>query len=343
MREHVSDAIDAIYTARADLHNLPMRATGFRLLLPVLALCALWASLSPARAQLQAGLQTDRFNYLLYEPLAVHLTIENLAGFDLLFQDSAEKPWLTFFITRADHSLVSPDQKIAGKDLKLAAGESVSLNVDITPLYRMRETGVYKIQAVIDVGGREYLSTPIQITLENGQRIWSETRAIDGSPRTYSLVRFAPSMQGTNLYLRVEDATQNLVYSNALLGEIVDVGVPQLFFDNSGQLHILQLNGNATYRYTRANADGAILSQSVYDSVALSQPQLVRQGDGGVLVVGGRQENDSTRRERLSDNQARIPQVEAAPVTGPFTPAPAQAGSGTPGGSPPPLPSGSTN
>ena len=313
-----------------------MRASGFRFLLPLLAFLA---SLCAARAQLQVGMETDRFNYLLYEPLAVHLTIENLAGFDLLFQDGTEKPWLTFFITRADHSLVMPDQKIAGKDLKLAAGESVSLNVDITPLYRMRETGVYKIQAVIDISGREYLSTPIQITLENGQRIWTETRAIDGSPRTYSLVRFAPNLQETNLYLRVEDATQNLVYSNTLLGEIVDVGIPQVFFDNSGQLHILQLNGNATYRYTRASSDGAILSQSVYDSVALSQPQLVRQGDGGILVVGGRQENDSTRRERLSDNQARIPQVSAAPVTGPFTPA----GSGTPGGSPPPLPSGSTN
>ena len=322
-----------------------MRATGFRLLLPVLALGVLLASLGAARAQLQVGLETDRFNYLVYEPLAVHLTIENLAGFDLLFQDGEEKPWLTFFITRADHSLVMPDQKIAGKDLKVAAGESVSLNVDITPLYRMRETGVYKIQAVIDVAGREYLSTPIQITLENGQRIWSETRSIEGSPRTYSLVRFAPNMQGTNLYLRVEDAAQNLVYSNALLGEIVDVAVPQIFFDNAGQIHILQLNGNATYHYTRASADGTILSQSVYDSVAMSQPQLVRQSDGGILVVGGRQENDSTRRERLSDNQARIPQVEAAPVTGPFTPAPAQApsGSGTPGGSPPPLPSGSTN
>jgi len=313
-----------------------MRATGFRLLLPLLALLA---SFCVARAQLQVGLQTDRFNYLLYEPVTVHLTIENLAGFDLLFQDSAEKPWLTFFITRADHSLVTPDQKIAGKDLKLAAGESVSLNVDITPLYRMRETGVYKIQAVIDISGREYLSTPIQITLESGQRIWSETRSIDGSPRTYSLVRFAPNMQGTNLYLRVEDAAQNLVYSNALLGEIVDVAVPQIFFDSAGQIHILQLNGNATYRYTRANPDGAILSQSVYDSVAMSQPQLVRQSDGGILVVGGRQENDSTRRERLSDNQARIPQVESAPVTGPFTPA----GSGTPGGSPQSPPSGSTN
>jgi len=313
-----------------------MRAIGLRLLFPLLALLC---SLGVAQAQLRIGLASERVSYLLYEPIPVRLTIENLAGFDLLFQDSAEKPWLTFFITRSDHSLVLPDQKVPGKDLKLAAGETVSLNVDITPLYRMRETGSYKVQAVIDIAGREYLSTPIQFTLENGQRIWSETRAVEGSPRTYSLIRFAPNMQGTNLYLRVEDETQNLVYANALLGEIVDAGIPQVFFDNSGDLHILQLNGNAIYRYNRAGPEGQILSKSVYDSVAMSQPQLVRQGDGGVLVVGGRQENDSTRRERLSDSQNRVPRVESTTVTSPFTPA----ASAPPGGSPPPLPSGSTN
>jgi hypothetical protein len=284
--------------------------------LSLLLLCGLAAS---AQAQMRLGLHADRTTYLLYEPLVAHLTIENQAGFDLLFQDSAEHAWLTFLITRADHSLVLPDRKIAGKDLKLAAGESINLDVDITPLYAMRETGPYKVQAVVDVGGREFISEPIQFSLVNGHRIWTDTRSVDGSPRTYSLMRFAPTMKGTYLYLRVEDSAQNLVYSNVLLGEIVDLEVPEILFDNAGQIHILQLAGNAVYRYTRADAAGTVVSQSVYDSINENVPHLFRD-NGGVLVNGGRQENDTTRRERLSDNQSRVTPPKTGEPTGPFSP-----------------------
>lgn len=254
---------------------------------------------------MRLGLEQDRSSYLLYEPLVLHLTLQNDAGFDLVFRDSPGHPWLTFLILRADHSAVNADRQIPGKELSLPDGKGVTLDVDITPLYAMRETGPYKIQAVVDVGGRQFLSAPISVTLVNGKRIWSETHSVDGSPRTYSLVRFSPSMKGTNLYLRVEDATQNLVYANNLLGEIIDVQMPQVLFDNDGQIHILHLAGSGSYRYTRASADGAILSQSVFNAVDSGAPSLARSDDGGVLVTGGRQENQENRRERLSEVQSQ--------------------------------------
>ena len=290
-----------------------------RPIIAFLSLLLLGGLAASAQAQMKLGLHSDRTTYLLYEPLVAHLTIENQAGFDLLFQDSAEHAWLTFLITRADHSLVLPDRKIAGKDLKLAAGESVNLDVDITPLYAMRETGPYKVQAVVDVGGREYISEPMQFSLVNGHRVWTDTRSVDGSPRTYSLMRFAPTMKGTYLYLRVEDSAQNLVYANVLLGEIVDLEVPEILFDNAGQVHILQLAGNGVYRYTRADAAGTVVSQSVYDSINQNVPHLFRD-TGGILVNGGRQENDATRRERLSDNQSRVTAPKSGEPTGPFSP-----------------------
>jgi hypothetical protein len=271
-----------------------------------------------AQAQLRLGLTADRNAYLLYEPLALHLTLQNDAGFDLVFQDTPGHPWLTFLVTRADHSVVSPDRSIPSQELKLAADGSVSLNIDLTPLYAMRETGLYKIRAVVDVGGREYLSTPLEVTLSAGHRIWTETRTVDGSPRTYSLLRFAPTMQGTYLYLRVEDATQNLVYTTARLGEIVDLGKPQESFDANGQLHILSLTGNSIYRYTRAGKDGAILSQSLYDSLQDNPPHLDAASGGSVIVSGGRLQTDNTRRERLSDVQGLV--KSSTPAFPPLTP-----------------------
>lgn len=282
--------------------------------------------LATARAQMRIGLTADRYTYLLYEPLVLHLTLQNDAGFDLAFQDQPGHPWLTFLIMRSDRSAVSPDRPIPGKDLTLGDGKGVTLDVDVTPLYGMRETGPYKIQAVVDVGGRQFLSQPISVTLVNGKRIWSETHNVEGSPRTYSLLRFAPTMKGTFLYLRVEDAAQNLVYSNNLLGEIVDVQMPQILFDDKGQVHILHLAGSETYRYTRASGDGAILSQAVYNATdSGSSPVLARAGDGGILVVGGRQENQENRRERLSDIQSQYAaphQTIGAPTAG-QRPAPA--------------------
>ena len=282
----------------------------------------LWAGAAAgAEAQMRIGLAADRYTFLLYEPIVLHLTVQNDAGFDMVFQDQPGHPWLTFLITRADRSAVNPDRQIPGRDLSLGDGKSVTLDVDVTPLYAMRETGPYKIQAVVDVGGRQFLSAPISVTLVNGKRIWSETRNVEGSPRTYSLLRFAPSMKGTFLYLRVEDAAQNLVYSNSLLGEVIDVQPPQVLFDDAGQIHVLHLAGTETYRYTRASVDGAVLSQSVYAaSDEGNAPSLARAGDGGILVAGGRQENKENRRERLSEVQAQYSaphQTVGAPTAGP--------------------------
>ncbi|MDE1170373.1 MAG: hypothetical protein PW734_04055 [Verrucomicrobium sp.] len=281
--------------------------------LALLAACAL-----SAHAQLRLGLTAERSSYLLYEPVPLHLTLQNDAGFDLVFQDAGEHPWLSFLVTRADRSVVSADRHIPGRELKLPEGGSVSLDVDLTPLYAMRETGSYKVRAVVDVGGREYLSAPIEVTLSAGRRIWSETRTVDGSPRIFSLLRFAPTMQGTFLYLRAEEPAQNLVYSTARLGEIVDLGKPQTAFDAEGRLHVLFLTGNAVYRYVRAGQDGAPLSQKLYDSLPENPPRLQAAADGSVLVAGGRLQTEGTRRERLSEVQGRV--KSAQPTFEPLSP-----------------------
>jgi len=81
------------------------------LLRTVLLLGVLAASLglaATARAQLKIGLETERMNYLLYAPIPLKLTLENAAGFDLVFADEDAKPWLSFYITQDDGTVVAP-------------------------------------------------------------------------------------------------------------------------------------------------------------------------------------------------------------------------------------------
>ena len=47
-------------------------------------------------------------------------------------------------------------------------------------------------------------------------------RSVESSERTYSLIRFSPTSDTTQLYLRVEDPSENLVYTNLALGEMVE-------------------------------------------------------------------------------------------------------------------------
>lgn len=152
---------------RPSLRAVPLLGS----LLPLLLLSlAFFAAAGTARAQLKLGVETERMNYLLYEAIPLRLTIENAAGFDLSFADAGEKPWLSFYITREDGSVVAPDRKAAREPLLLAAGKRTTLAIDLTPLYAMRATGRYKVQAVIDLADREYLSSPLFITLVPGRR-----------------------------------------------------------------------------------------------------------------------------------------------------------------------------
>ncbi len=269
-------------------------------------LLTLLAAAGTAHAQLKMGLEAERMNYLLYERLPLKVTLENTAGFDLSFADAEGKPWLSFYVTQDDGSFVPADRKGPQKPLLLPAGKRAGFTVDLTPLYAIRSPGRYKVQAVVDVADREYLSAPIFVTIASGQTVWKERRAIDGSMRTYSLVRFSPTQKNTDLYLRVEDEAQNIVYTNILLGEAVDFETPATQFDAAGKLHILNLAGTALYRYSRANPDGVVEAQATYFALNESSPRLQTTTEGGVFVAGGREENPAIHRDKLSDAQSRV-------------------------------------
>ncbi|MCE0524170.1 MAG: hypothetical protein LV480_14790 [Methylacidiphilales bacterium] len=274
-----------------------------RFLAAVGALCFL-ASSSLAPAQVRVSVQTERNNYLLYERVDLLVTVANAGEGDLLLDNNEGQPWLSFLVSKHNRLPVRPERDARFKPITLKVGESKTFRVNLTPLFSFREEGSYTAAAVVDLPGEgQVISDGVPFTVQRGRTVWSQVRPVDGSQRVYSLVRFSPDPNTTYLYLRVEDPSENIVYANLALGEVVAFIDPDVFFDPQGNIHVLQPVAMSTYLYSRADSSGKILHQGIFTTFQLIPPRLAQLQDGNVVVLGGLEENLNTPREKLSDGQ----------------------------------------
>jgi len=277
--------------------------------------CFLVANI-PAKAQVTISAQTSRSNFLLYERVDLLVTVSNIGESDVVLDNDANHPWLSFLVSRhAQQNYMPIRQERSGgfASLTLKAGENKTLRVNITPLFTFREEGDYRAAAVLDLPGQgQIVSENVPFSVMKGQQVWTQMHPVEGSQRIYTLIRFSPSIDTTSLYLRVEDPAENLVYANVGLGAIASSTDPEEFFDPQGNIHILHPTALGTYLYTRADPDGKILHQGVFKTVAMQSPtggvdrvppRLGKLNDGNVTVLGGQEQNSRTRREKLSEGQ----------------------------------------
>jgi hypothetical protein len=276
-------------------------------------LCFLCTGLS-ATAQVRVSAQTERSNFLLYERVDLLVTVENAGESDLVLNNDEGRPWLSFIVTKHNHLPVHPERNATFKPLSLKVGESKTLRINLTPLFAFREEGNYTAEAVIDLpGDGEVISQQVPFSVLRGRMVWSQQRPVDGSQRTYSLLRFSPDSDTTELYLRVEDPSLNVVYANVGVGQIEAFIDPDVYFDPQGNIHILHLISASTYLYTRADPEGKILHQGIFKSFHEIRPRLGKMEDGSVAVSGGIEETPEMVREQLSTGQRNGGQVEKKP------------------------------
>jgi hypothetical protein len=271
-----------------------------------------------ASAQIQVSAETQRSNYLLFERVDVLVTITNIGGSDLILNNDEGRPWLSFMVSgetiRQNFMPVHAERQSNFNALTLKVGETKTLRVNITPLFSFREEGDYRASAVIDLPGEgQVVSEPVPFTIQKGHVIVSQSRSVESSQRTYSLVRFSPTSDLTRLYLRVEAPDENVVYANLALGDLVSSADPDFFFDPQGNVHVLQPTSLGTYLYTRADPDGKVLDQRVFKTVQYVRPRLAKIDDGSVVVQGGLEEDPNAPREKLSDTQTQIAGRSEAP------------------------------
>ncbi len=268
------------------------------------AVASLMTLMPSAQAQLNISLESSRDTFLLYEPIVFKVTLQNVTGSPVALQDHpvSKRPWLTFQIFRNGGDKVSPTSDFSMPAEVLKPGETKTIDVNITPLYKLRDSGQYDIKAAVTMAGRQsFMTGSLRFNIGKGELVWVRDLMVNGAKRTYSLIRFLGKAD-SSLYLRVEEVDKNLVYTTTRLGSIIGFTEPEIKFDSEGKLHLLHVSTSSLYRYSRLTADGALEYQEDRRADGLV-PALIQTNDGGVQLAGGNNIRLQEKRKKLSEDQ----------------------------------------
>jgi hypothetical protein len=287
----------------------------------LLLLAAVCFFAAQATAQIQVGLKFKRLEYIAYEPVLATLVITNLAGRDIDLHDDGDQRWFGFELTVGEGRGLGPlTTGSVEPPLRIAAGETVTRKINLTPLYPINEFGVYHVRANVffaDLNKYFYSQTKV-FEITDARPIWQRTVGLpDGSSgggvRTMSLLsnRFPDH---TSLYVRVEDKSSNLVYATYSLGRVIAFDEPHAELDRENRLHVLQCSAPRTWGYSVIGLNGELLSHATYLE-AKSIPRLRRNPDGSVVVLGGLAEaavaqSAKQAAPKLSERPAGLPKNE---------------------------------
>jgi len=247
-----------------------------------------------AEAQVQVDLKFKRLQYIAYEPVVATVAITNLAGRDIELHDAAGQSWLGFEITGSEEQPIAP---LSGANreppLRMQAGQRVTRQIDLTPLYPVNEFGAYHVRTNIyfaDLGKFFYSGTRV-FEVTDARPIWQQTVGVpagtggSGDVRTYSLMtnRFPDH---TSLYVRVQDKDTGVVYATYSLGRTIAFEQPQAEIDRANQLHVLHCVAPRAWSYARIGLNGELLTHSSFMETK-TRPRLVHSGGGEIAVHGG--------------------------------------------------------
>jgi len=136
---------------------------------------------------------------------------------------------LGFEITGSEEQPIAP---LSGANrespLRIQAGQRVTRQIDLTPLYPVNEFGAYHVRTNIyfaDLGKFFYSGTRV-FEVTDARPIWQQTVGVpagtggSGDVRTYSLMtnRFPDH---TSLYVRVQEQRYGVVYATYSLGRTI--------------------------------------------------------------------------------------------------------------------------
>jgi hypothetical protein len=274
-----------------------------------------------AHGQIQVDLKFKRLQYIAYEPVVATLGITNLAGRDIELRDADGQSWLGFEITGSDDEPIAPSNgENAQPPLKIEAGQRVTRQIDLGPLYPVHDFGAYHVRTNVYFADlAKFFYSPTRVfEVTDARPIWQQTVGIptgvtaSGDVRTYSLLnnRFPDH---TSLYVRVQDKDSGIVYATYSLGRTIGSEQPQAEIDRANQLHVLHCAAPRAWSYARIDLNGQLLEHSSFMETK-NRPRLVHSSNGEVAVRGGMMETPAqTSRNtgpKLSDRPPGLPKED---------------------------------
>jgi hypothetical protein len=271
-----------------------------------------------AEAQIQVDLKFKRLQYIAYEPVLATVAITNLAGRDIELHDADGQSWLGFELSGSEQQPIAPlNGAKAEPTLKIAAGQRVTRQINLTPLYPVNEFGAYHVRTNVyfaDLGKFFYSGTRV-FEVTDARPIWQQTVGVpegtagSGEVRTYSLMtnRFPDH---TSLYVRVQDKDNGVVYATYSLGRIISSEQPQAEIDRANQLHVLHGAAPRAWSYARVGLNGELLEHSSFMETK-TRPRLLHSANGEIAVRGGVIEAPAR------NSASKVPKLSARPPAEP--------------------------
>src|SRR5881227_2197878 len=238
----------------------------------------------------------------------------NLAGRDIDLHDADGQSWLGFEITGNEGQPIAPiNAENAQAPLKIGAGQRVTQQVNLTPLYPVQDFGTYHVRTNVYFAdlGKFFYSPSRVFEVTDARPIWQQTVGIPdgvaapGNARTYSLLtnRFPDH---TSLYVRVQDRDSGIVYATYSLGRAIAFEEPQTEIDHANQLHVLHCSAPRAWAYSRIGLNGELLAHSSFMETK-TRPRLVHSANGEVAVRGGVAETP------VQSSRSTAPKLSARP------------------------------
>jgi hypothetical protein len=285
---------------------------------PFLALICLLSM--RAEAQIQLDLKLKRLQYIAYEPLVATLGITNLAGRDIDLHDADGQSWFGFEVTGSEGQPIPPvNSDNLQPPLKIEAGQKVTRQINLAPMYAVNDFGTYHVRAHIYFAdlGQFFYSTAKVFEVTDARPIWQKTVGVPedlpgpGGVRTYSLLtnRFPDH---TSLYVRVQDKDKGIVYATYSLGRTIAFDEPQAELDRANQLHVLHCAAPRSWSYARIGLNGELLAHSSFMETK-TRPRLVHAANGDVAVRGGMMETPAAAQAERNT----IPKLSERPTGAP--------------------------
>jgi hypothetical protein len=277
-----------------------------------------FAFVAAANGQIQVDLKFKRLQYIAYEAVVANVAITNLAGRDIELHDANGQSWLGFEIADNEEQPIAPLNAVNHEPpLKIAAGQRVTRQIDLTPLYPVQEFGTYHVRTNVyfaDLGKFFYSATRV-FEVTDARPIWQQTVGVpdgvagSGNVRTYSLMtnRFPDH---TSLYVRVQDKDTGVVYATYSLGRTIAFEQPQAEIDRTNQLHVLHCAAPRTWSYSRIGLNGELLEHSSFMETK-TRPHLIHSGNGEIAVRGG------TIEAPAQSSRNKAPKLSARPPGAP--------------------------
>ena len=242
-----------------------------------------------AEAQVTATLRLNKSQYIAGEPVVAVISVTNHAGRELVFQGDGRRDWLEILVRNNRGNPVNTRARTPFGAMRIAAGQTLAREVDLSQLFMLHEAGNFNVSAVVrTLGSNEIHSNTNRaiFTINPGRVFWSQKAGVPNRPRETREFRVLQHSGGqrNQLYAQVIEDRTGMPLRTFVLGDALSLRRPSVTLDRNQRMHVIFLSTPVMWVHYVIDIDGNVVNRDIHQRGAQGDPRLVTLPDGTVQV-----------------------------------------------------------